>query len=739
MTHSLLSLIPLICQIPLLTPICVLPVPISEGVTTLKYMSPSRDVMTFGHNANVVIYSKEAGSEQSLWGVSLKGKRGYAPKRFIRENRKLFSGPLEYEVSTSEEIVEKPETEQLPSNEAQEQPALVQSTENVDSTVPNTLEDVAPKLEEAVGPKIALFNSIDSPSSQPEEPVQDPKVTLETIPNISAQDVPNPNVAGEPIPAPTLAADEGKATGEELPNPNLSIDQQKGEEIQEAETPKAPAEAPQEVQATDEIQHSDAEVKSDDEAEDYLDDETAVEEEEEDDEEDDEDEEEVEEDPTEVVTTPGGDLIGDKVSNSDNEEATKDASEQQNQSQQPPAEEEKVLDTPSPPAVVEEIELPTIAKAPAATEDEAKQAVEEVNPEIPSISEKEQKQDTVTPTPFENMVVEEVKSETIDLPTPPSTLLGNFIHMNSEAGVPPTPAPPHSAYFDEQVIAYAEELENSTVQQINETETDKLTERQADAEATPPENVQQIPVDNEQPSVPEYSTENLIEPLPPAGGVPPHELPGLGMFEANVHPQENSDDKDQAILMEQRIPPIAQEQLNKDFYHYQNPSAVPPPPPPHQEHFPEQQYQQPPVENYDYYQNHVPPTDFPANPPHEQPQAPHEHHQHGHHDHGHHGSVEQVIPTEAPIQVEDLPPPTQPEETTTTENPVVDAKAEEVVPEEHVEAGPGFLEGVIAKTKSLLSAIDLTSMFKSGEKPTPPDSTIVGEYIEEDVEEGEFM
>lgn len=73
---------------------------ISRGITLQKYNSIHRDVMSFGQNADVIIYSKEAGSNRDLWGVQIGNQRGYVPKSKIQEQKMLYAGPLAYEVLT---------------------------------------------------------------------------------------------------------------------------------------------------------------------------------------------------------------------------------------------------------------------------------------------------------------------------------------------------------------------------------------------------------------------------------------------------------------------------------------------------------------------------------------------------------------------------------------------------------------------------------------------------------------
>ncbi|XP_066976487.1 transport and Golgi organization protein 1-like isoform X24 [Macrobrachium rosenbergii] len=73
--------------------------PISKGRTMIGYPSNDEQILSFPINAEVTVYSKEAGSRLDLWGVEIKGKRGYVPKQYIREH-KVFVSKLEFEVPT---------------------------------------------------------------------------------------------------------------------------------------------------------------------------------------------------------------------------------------------------------------------------------------------------------------------------------------------------------------------------------------------------------------------------------------------------------------------------------------------------------------------------------------------------------------------------------------------------------------------------------------------------------------
>ncbi|XP_039315640.1 transport and Golgi organization protein 1 isoform X2 [Solenopsis invicta] len=71
--------------------------PISLARTLLTYQSNDREVMSFGANVEVKVFSKGAGKRTDLWGVEIKGKRGFAPKSLLKEY-KILKRDLSYEV-----------------------------------------------------------------------------------------------------------------------------------------------------------------------------------------------------------------------------------------------------------------------------------------------------------------------------------------------------------------------------------------------------------------------------------------------------------------------------------------------------------------------------------------------------------------------------------------------------------------------------------------------------------------
>ncbi|GJQ84031.1 Tango1 [Trypoxylus dichotomus] len=102
--------------------------PISHAKTILKYLSGDHGVLSFDQNVDVVVYSKSAGSNMDLWGVEIKGVRGYAPKGYIRETR-VLTKELQFLVDT--EKVD----QQVPSNESNSDDQTIKANKVPEFTV----------------------------------------------------------------------------------------------------------------------------------------------------------------------------------------------------------------------------------------------------------------------------------------------------------------------------------------------------------------------------------------------------------------------------------------------------------------------------------------------------------------------------------------------------------------------------------------------------------------------------
>ncbi|XP_015915093.1 transport and Golgi organization protein 1 [Parasteatoda tepidariorum] len=64
-------------------------VPVAVGITTINYHPPDRSRLGFQPNQEVIVYVREYGEKRDLLGIEINGRKGYAPKNFIRETKSL--------------------------------------------------------------------------------------------------------------------------------------------------------------------------------------------------------------------------------------------------------------------------------------------------------------------------------------------------------------------------------------------------------------------------------------------------------------------------------------------------------------------------------------------------------------------------------------------------------------------------------------------------------------------------
>lgn len=239
----------------------------------MKYTSRAADIMSCGQNANVLIFSKGAGTDPTLWGVEIKGKRGYLPARFLRETKVLFNGQLAYEVSTAEEQPQQPlpDAPPLPS-EGEFLPPTKAAAEQVVESIPsdsipeqeaNAAEAPPPAIDNTAGPIEGERIPPTPYAVAPEPDVQnDAQVVLEKIPNLPPQAP--PVASGDPVQAindntvpATAEVPVGEASNE--PGPQKTNEEAKIEQVVET--------AQKEKEAVKEIVDDDAEEDYDDEDE----------------------------------------------------------------------------------------------------------------------------------------------------------------------------------------------------------------------------------------------------------------------------------------------------------------------------------------------------------------------------------------------------------------------------------------------------------------------------------------
>ncbi|XP_063981912.1 transport and Golgi organization protein 1 isoform X2 [Diachasmimorpha longicaudata] len=167
-------------------------VPISQAKTVTVYHSRDKDVLSFPLNVDVTVYSKEAGDRKDLWGVEIQGRRGYAPKSFIREKKVFHKLQHLHEVPT--ERIPSENTSKDHKTDEKVPPGFIDSSIEAGSPSPITPQ-VSPSFEVVDGTTIH-FSTDDireeesyatkirhSPGSIDEQPI------LSVHPNIASSEV----------------------------------------------------------------------------------------------------------------------------------------------------------------------------------------------------------------------------------------------------------------------------------------------------------------------------------------------------------------------------------------------------------------------------------------------------------------------------------------------------------------------------------------------------------------------
>ncbi|XP_018406218.1 PREDICTED: transport and Golgi organization protein 1 isoform X1 [Cyphomyrmex costatus] len=155
--------------------------PVSLARTILAYSANDLEVMSFGVNVDVKVFSKGSGKRTDLWGVEINGKRGFAPKSFLKEYKVLkrdllyevpvykFNGEVNKVQSDKLESTEKESSESHTvlknelSQDDNETPSLKSIDEGIESHTINA-DSVSPSYEVIDGTTVYFENN---PSVQP--------------------------------------------------------------------------------------------------------------------------------------------------------------------------------------------------------------------------------------------------------------------------------------------------------------------------------------------------------------------------------------------------------------------------------------------------------------------------------------------------------------------------------------------------------------------------------------------
>ncbi|XP_053977076.1 LOW QUALITY PROTEIN: transport and Golgi organization protein 1 [Hylaeus volcanicus] len=156
-------------------------VPVSLARTSLKYSPNEAGLLPFDINVEVKVYSKEAGSRTDLWGVEINGKRGYAPKSFLKEH-KILHKDLRFKVpitqlpnnnNKSDKILQ-PKVDNVKLNSVKDDTNSVKDNPNIKNTeeLPRNVINATPSYEIIDGTTLHLDGN--------ESPIQ-PTVKTETV------------------------------------------------------------------------------------------------------------------------------------------------------------------------------------------------------------------------------------------------------------------------------------------------------------------------------------------------------------------------------------------------------------------------------------------------------------------------------------------------------------------------------------------------------------------------------
>ncbi|KAK8391135.1 hypothetical protein O3P69_017055 [Scylla paramamosain] len=211
--------------------------PVSKGVTVLAYPSNDKDILSFPNNAQVLVYSKEAGSRRDLWGVEIKGRRGYAPLKYIREHR-IFKSKLDYEVPT-EPYMGKSDGGLNKDNPSEESPN--EESKANEETVTEFTEN--PKV--AITAEDVEYNNL-PPAAPTEEHLQSEEATSHTSPpnlSLESEDASQPDSnEGSTTETSRTPQEEEKEVVKEVEKDDEETVEEEEEEQEDSQEEKEPQE-----------------------------------------------------------------------------------------------------------------------------------------------------------------------------------------------------------------------------------------------------------------------------------------------------------------------------------------------------------------------------------------------------------------------------------------------------------------------------------------------------------------
>ncbi|XP_034128473.1 transport and Golgi organization protein 1 [Drosophila guanche] len=163
---------------------------ISMGRTKIMYNSGGKGLIPFKINSPVRILSKSAGTNKQLWGVDIGGRRGYANKDFILEERILISEKdLEHEVPVVGPGSPPVAAPEAPLKATEIEPPVPNASESADELATTTTSPLDVKGDAIVTKKDKVNDQqvpdVPTASSQVEQLVDGTRLPMEAIPAVT--------------------------------------------------------------------------------------------------------------------------------------------------------------------------------------------------------------------------------------------------------------------------------------------------------------------------------------------------------------------------------------------------------------------------------------------------------------------------------------------------------------------------------------------------------------------------
>lgn len=201
------------------------------GRTLQKYSAGDKYMLSFNYNTPVKIFSKSAGSNLDVWGVDIQGRRGYVPKKMIREERIIFPtvNLMELPTELAEETTKESEVEgdkitatiieRQPESKVPEPETIVK--EKLETKTPDSVENPeTAQLQENVPTSIDTNITVEQTekvesTEKPEAVVSETLSTLVKVETPAVESKPNIEKTDESVTPESLEENDSEQEEEE--------------------------------------------------------------------------------------------------------------------------------------------------------------------------------------------------------------------------------------------------------------------------------------------------------------------------------------------------------------------------------------------------------------------------------------------------------------------------------------------------------------------------------------------